>query len=29
MNYDLLIMILPWVFPAWIMLKDLFGGDDI
>jgi len=29
MSYDVLIMTLPWLFPLWIMLKDLFGGDDL
>lgn len=29
MTYDVLIMTLPWVFPLWIMLADLFAGDDL
>jgi len=29
MNYDLLVMTLPWLFPLWVMLADLFGGDDL
>ena len=30
MTYDILILILPWVFPLWIMLADLFdkGADQ-
>ena len=29
MTYDILIMTLPWIFPLWIMLADLFGGENL
>jgi len=29
MNYDILLLILPWAFPLWMMFADLFEkGED-
>jgi len=25
MNYDILLLILPWIFPAWLMLQDIIN----
>jgi len=29
MNYDILLLLLPWTFPAWLMLQDILNekGD--
>ncbi len=27
MNYDILLLILPWIFPAWIMFSDLLDNE--
>jgi len=28
MNYDILLLILPWTFPAWLMLQDIINEKE-